>query len=543
MSTTTVSYSATAAEVQLRELRRQEEQARAARRRRLGAAQETIAAHERVYAQLVDYLDNCRPSLPDLAFSLPSLPFAPSGDDPAAFEQYAATLASLLSQYGRQVTQAISNAEIALERRKQLAAAWQEIRANSDEIAALNQTCTALAKQLGRSHQAKTKKALPASASLEEAQSYLAKLRPLRGELQAQYGELQQLAQKWHEIERITAQSHAFRNDATVYAQRLGEAFIADTLQAPSKTAGLQEIQQFHDRLQANFSALQAQRNSLANRVRSRDRAAELTGDKIDAVSGSQRQTEFEAQQTATARAQAEQCISQALAAAQLQLTDLPSALQIQAAFAVEQAARYDTGRQVVDAINRFRVRSDNIVKAQQLLTQAPEYTDGTTAEMTERWNNLTNRLQSVICGHDEWTNSLELEHRQIHADCALAMRSAYAKAKVMADFSEVGFRFADGEDDLLIMNLSEYPEYDLVIEEQKDKEGGYMLKIELVADPELVDTSRDGAVTQSVCDKLQGVRTHTKAVASEVHVVERKPTVTRKRRPARKRQARKVQM
>jgi hypothetical protein len=500
MSTTTVSYSATAYEVSLRDLRRKEEKARAAARRkeekerealrcmeerareikrrqeaealaelhrRLVAAQQSITTQEARYTKLVELLDEKRSRLPDLAFFAPPLPSAPTGQDPALFESHAAKLTQLLNTLEPQANTAISTAEVALERRKKLAATWMEIHSTVAEIAARKQACMALADQLHENFvvsQAVT--SLHESATLDEAQAYL---------------------------------------------------------------KGLHEI----------LKSLQDQHNGFKTLAQNRATARSLRGDEVRAASSEQRLTEYEMRNAHEKMESAKLTINNAVNKARFSdITELPMALQLHATFAIEQAAVTDACPQISDLINRHRVRLDNMEKAEKLLSHPPQYADDSTGAMEIRWRILINRLQAVTCGLDEWSNSLELEHGQIQADCACAMQRAYLKSNFIEEMIDSNLQVSTDGDDLILMDLADYPGY-FIEGKEEFTDDGYLIVTELKKELS-VNGDHDAAVTEAVCKKMQEIAQSNDAkVNSGVEVLERKPEVTRSKRPVRTQRAR----
>ncbi len=498
MSTTTVSYSAIAYEVSLRELRRKEERARAAARRkeaeerealrrkeerareikrrqeaealaelhrRLVAAQQSITTQEARYTKLVELLDEKRSRLPDLAFFAPPLPSVPIGQDPSLFENHAAELTQLLNTLEPQASSAISVAEVALEYRKKLASTWMEIHSMVAEIAARKQACTVLADQLHENFVvSKAVASLHQSATLEEAQAHL---------------------------------------------------------------KGLHEL----------LKSLQDQHNGFKTLAQNRETARSLRGDEVRAASSEQRLTEYEMKNAHEKMERAKLTINNAVNKARFSgMAELPMALQLQATFAIEQAAVTDACPQISDLINRHRVRLDNIEKAEKLLSNPPKDADDSTGLMEIRWRNLVARLQAVTCGLDDWSNSLELEHGQIQDDCAGAMQRAYAKSNFIEAAIDSDFQVSTDGDDLILMDLTDYPGYFVEVKKELTDDG-YLTVAELKKELS-VNGDHDAAVTEAVCKKMQEIaQSNDTKVNSGVEVLERKPEVTRSKRPVRTQQ------
>lgn len=532
MSTTTYSYSAVSEEVTLRQLREKEEQARKALRRRLGAAQKNVAAQEKRYEKLLAKFDGTRAQLPDLTYTLPSLPSAPAGNDPAAFERHAKTLADLIKRYEQEGQKAINDAEIALERRRQLAATWTEIHAVEAEIVVRNQVCATLAQGFGTRFVATSPKALHKTATLEQAQAHLQNIRATLADLQTHHKTLQQLAETHQGIRDAEAKIEPYRADCLVLAQHLNEQVNIRMLQPLNKSASLVDAQAYLQTIQTYLSELQAQHSSLSSRVQSRERAQALSGNVVAAVSASARQAAWETEKNREAREKTKRNIEAALIAAKLDMAELPQALQLQAATVLE-TPEADAGKQVADQINRHRVRLDKIATAEQMLAEPPQYADDSTGAMNTRWTNLVKRLEAVICGWDEFSASLELEHRQIQEDCARAMQRAYGKAHFFEVAADSELSLSDGEDGLVLMDLDGFPGY-YVKSENIQVDDGYVTEMQLLADPDVVgNASLDQAATKVACDRLQAMANRPgSSVATEVREKERKPEVTRKRRP-----------
>jgi hypothetical protein len=217
-------------------------------------------------------------------------------------------------------------------------------------------------------------------------------------------------------------------------------------------------------------------------------------------------------------------------------MAELPMALQLQATFAIEQAAVTNASPQVAALINRHRVRLDNIAKAEKLLSNPPKYADNSTGAMEIRWRNLINRLQAVTCGLDEWIGSLELEYHQIQKDCACAMQRAYAKANFIAAAIDSDFQISTDGDDLILMDLTDYPGYFVEVEKELTDDG--YLTVAKLKKEFSVNSDHDAVVTEVVCKKMQEMaQSNDTKVDSGIEVLERKPEVTRARRPTRTQQ------
>lgn len=459
MSTTTVSYSSTTQAVSLEDLRLQEQQAREATLRRLGAAKNTIQAlHER-YKKLVTQLDARRRHLPDLDYVVPVLANPPSSEDPADFEQFGRNLEKLLENYEQQAQTAIEHAGLQLERRKQLAAAWQQIHDITAEIAVRNQACKVLAKQLNEQFQASTAAILDKTATLADAQIHL--------------------------------------------------KLIGGVL----------------------FN-LKTQHDSLSTRLNTLKIARSLAGDMVTAVSSTARMTAYEGEQLRKAQSEIKTATQAALTASHLAYEQLPTALQLRIEFESE-FPQSDSGRQLADQIQRHRTRLDNICNAERMIATPPRYADDSTGTMASRWSNLVQRLQAVVCGFDEFSSSLELEFGQIDEDCQRAISRAYAKANFLAAAADKNFEVADGDNGLILMDLTDYPGYSIEVENQQDEQGFFAV-MRLVADPDIAgNVADDSAVTEAACRKIQALANESDTgIVSEVRELERKATVTRKRRP-----------
>jgi hypothetical protein len=498
MSTTTVSYSSTANEVSLRELRRKEEKSRVAARRkeekehedlrrkeerareiqrrqeaealaelrrRLSAAQQSITTQEARYTKLVELLDEKRSRLPDLMFFLPPLLSAPTGQNPAFFESHATELTQMLNTLEPQANTAINAAEVTLERRKKLAATWMEIHSTVAEIAARNKACTTLADQLNKGFiVSNAASSLHKTATLEEAQAHLKSL---------------------HQI----------------------------------------------------LKNLQDQHKSFKTLAKNREIAHSLRGNEVQAASSEQRLTEYEMRNAHEKMESVKLTINNAVTKASFSgMAELPMALQLQATFAIEQAAVTNACPQVAVLINRHRVRLDNIAKAEKLLSNPPKYADDTTGKMEIRWRYLINRLQAVTCGLDEWSGSLELEYHQIQKDCACAMQRAYAKANFIAAAIDSDFQISTDGDDLILMDLTDYPGYFVEVEKELTDDG--YLTVAKLKKEFSVNGDHDAVVTGVVCKKMQEMaQSNDTKVDSGIEVLERKPEVTRAKRPTSTRQ------
>jgi hypothetical protein len=345
------------------------------------------------------------------------------------------------------------------------------------------------------------------------------------------------LASAWTEVHN-TLSEIAVRNRAcTALASQLHEPFDAVTSKRPDETATLEEAQAALQSLRGILDRLQEQQISLERRVQVRKTVRSLSGSSlVRAVSAVERLDAWDAKKASEAKARAKRTVNEAMALAKINMEDLPIALQLQATLAIEQAHLTDSSRQVADLINRHRVRLNAIEMAERMLANPPQYTDDTTGAMENRWRNLVRCLESVICGLDDWSNSLEFEYRQVQEDCTRAMQRAYAKANFIDAAVDSGFQvFGDG-DDLVLMDLEGFPGYYIEVRNEPTDEG-YAAVTELKADHS-VSGARDAEVTETVCKKLQAMaHSPDTKVNSGVEVLERKPVVTRARRPASTRQ------
>lgn len=532
MSTTTMSYNTILDDVNLDELRRKEELARKALRKRTGEAQNAIAFQESRYTQQVQKLDKFRCELPDLIYVPPRLPTPPSGQDPNALEAYCSVLSNINDVFEKEVQQAVRAAQIILERRRQLAAAWQQIHAAQDEINVRNQSCEVFANQFGRKFTRISSGTLPSAAPLEEALAFRDAINIQLDSLRIEHAALEKLNNTWTEINATNTRINNIKTYCANAAEKLNQVVNIEVPVAPNKTATLHEIEQYLMNLKSILNNLQSRQIQLRQQMESRGRARELSGTDVAAITANESLEAWGAKRKSEARLSALRTLDKALAAAELKIEELPVALQLQVTIAIDQALICDSSRQMADLINRHRVRIDALRKAEKMLAEPPQYADDRTGEMSARWQILTSRLQAVIFGHDHYSDSLEKEYCQIQRDYVNAMKSAYSRANFYEAAVDSGFNITEGENDLVLMDLESYPDY-RVEAKQHVTEQGYAVIAQLKVDPS-VGGDHDAEVTELVCQKMQAMAsTSDKKINSGFKVHERKETVTRAKRPA----------
>lgn len=455
MSKGKIGYSVTTTKQSLEETRRREAEALS---RRLGIVASAVAAQQGRYSQLVGRLDEARARLPDLAFSAPTLPSAPAGDDLPAREAYFAELTQWVGRLEREAEAAITAATIALQRRQALARTWSELHDGAAELHARNAVCRDVSQEL---HTA---------AALEEPA-------------------------------------------------------------LPERDATLEDAQAALQRLKAQLARCQVQQIALERRRQARQTAGTLTGRGVRATAAGQRLDDWTYERAATARTEAQRAVTAALERARLTVDALPAALQLQVQKAIDQAPGHDHTLRVTDLIARHRVRLDGIAHAHRLLAAPPAYTEH---ELSKRWQNLVRRLEAVVCGHEDFSNTLALEHSQVHADATRAVQRAYAKAAFLDAGTEAGFQIIEN-DDLILMDLEQFPGYWVEVQQEPCADG-YATLVQLKAEP-LADPANDAAVMDSICHKLQAMANPGDApVESAVKVIEHAAVLPRSNRPARPR-------
>lgn len=180
MSTTTVSVRSIARDIEIKELRRREAEAREANRRRIGVAHQTIAMQESHFQSAVARLDAAASRLPDLELSAPNLP-ALSGDianNPARLEAYASQLTAEVAQFERRLNAAIAEAERQLARRIAKAAAWRSAANLEQQLDLRTQASLEIAIRLKEGVTFASSPEKPhAEAELEEVEAYVTALR------------------------------------------------------------------------------------------------------------------------------------------------------------------------------------------------------------------------------------------------------------------------------------------------------------------------------------------------------------------------------
>lgn len=457
MSSIAVTSSTTTTSISVEELRRRQEAEREAQRQLISIATSHIKEQQKMYARIVNVLDDARARLPDLVFVAPALPGMPSANEAAIVQAYAEELTRFVARVEHDGRAAIAAAEQAQQYRQQLAKAWNDVHDIVAEITVRNQHCITLAGRL---------------------------------------------------------REHIDLTDPT----------------CPAKSATLEEVQAALYDLQATVKNRRTQQASLEQRLRTRQATLELSGSRVQAVSAASQVQQWTEKKNAAAKKRAEEEIARALTTAGLTMETVPPAVQLQARLAIEQAQESSRTLQLSDLIHRHRVRRDGIERAKQLLANPPSYFDEMHSGMQDRWRRLVGVLESIECGLDEWHSSVELEYRQISEDCKHALQRAYARASFYEAAAAAGFQIDVTGDDLVLMDLDEFPGYRVEVREIENDDG-YVTVAELMADPG-VDSQNDAAVTKTVCEKLQSMTQCTDyRVKSDMEVVEKKPVIARAKR------------
>lgn len=485
MSTTTVSFHATAQDVKLEELRWAEEAAREAARlaaareaekrrieesirQRMHAANRLIASTEARYRALLLRLDEAAGRLPDLILAAPQLPHLDSetAGDLLPLEAYAHGLTSQVNAFERRLDEGIAAAEHRLRRRLAKAAAWREI--------------VDLQAQLDLRHR----------ANLD-------------------------------------------------IATGLNERLDAAGLPPPAADAELEAVETHVGALRRALDAAATTNRALKARQAAQRRAADLAGTARDAGNAEDRVQRFEAAVLDAVRRRIEDRIAAALDRTGQQLADLSDATRMLIEGALTNAGGPDQGERVTRLILSEKERRDGIARALSFITRPPDLSQGDPA-LIRRWTNLLGQFQRVAGGLDAFSPSLEREHQDIAAAADRQRNAAFSKASWIRAMAEQGFEVVqrDDGDGLILVDLDN-PDIWLEATEVAPKDGttdGFGAVLEMRTDGASA-ASHEVAATD-ICARLARVAAPRPNITSVAEVVERDSRVPRARRPTKARHA-----
>ena len=340
-----------------------------------------------------------------------------------------------------------------------------------------------------------------------------------------------QLARAWSAINDTLATLKVLDANCRDIAAQLGESFSRSLPTAPATGCTLEQARAALASIEQDFAQWVSVQQTLQERLKVRRLASRLSGEAVSATTAGQVLEDWHQQRATIARQNARERLESALVALGLSREELPSALRDQVDSAVVSAGTMDYSLRVVDLIHRHGARLAGAAHATRLLACTPEYLEDGSGALGERWHNLVARLEAVLCGHAEWSESLAAEHRQIHEDRKQALQKAYAKAAFIESLAATGVHLVADDGELAVMDIVQYDGYYL---EQRTvaMDDGYAVVMELKKDGFASD-ELDEQVTEEVCRRLAGAAAPRDAgIRSGMEVIERKKRVTRARRP-----------
>lgn len=317
-------------------------------------------------------------------------------------------------------------------------------------------------------------------------------------------------------------------------AQSLGKpAEVVRTPARPDREADLEEIRAYVSALCKQRDALDRERYELSARAASRQCAAELAGETVLTQSAEQALARHEAECKEQARTALAAHRDAGLERVGLNLSELPGTACHLIEVALAQAHRMDQGDRVTRWIVHEHQRRTSVEQALALLQSTPNLVHEDKA-LAWRWINLTAQLQHIASGLGDFSPMIEREYRQICDDARRWVNSEFTKVDWAQNMREQGFEALEREDGqgLVVVDLENLDVW-LEVEELETEHGGYAALLELKTDDRA--STGEAAVTDSICSRLARVAgASADHVAAETEVIERKPSITRGRRPAR---------
>jgi hypothetical protein len=277
---------------------------------------------------------------------------------------------------------------------------------------------------------------------------------------------------------------------------------------------------------------------SFGDRMESRRRATALAGTKVQTQSADAVHTRFETERVASAQRALRTRLDAALSSAEMRLEELPEGLRALIDDALAQAHIQDQGERLTRWIARQQQRRDDVARALSLMQQAPDLVHDDPA-LSQRWSSLLAQLQRVAGGLDDFTPSLGHEYVQLCTDAQRLLNTAFTKADWIEAMIEQGFEIFEREDGegLVVVDL-DHPETWLEATELEAQQGGFATVLELKTDAALASVD-EAVATSDICAKLARAAGAARPdVATAAEVIERKPRITRGRRPAKARKA-----
>jgi len=342
------------------------------------------------------------------------------------------------------------------------------------------------------------------------------------------------LAAAWRVAGDLERQGEALVQISQEAADRLRESLMAAPPPArPGADAELETVERYLSTLNGWVEALRRQQASLKARIAAGERAAALSGPQVQARGAGEAHDRHTAERLAAAQARVRAHLETTLAAASLRLAELPAGLRTLIEDALAQAQRQDPGERITRWIARERQSREGIGRALTMLGAAPDLAHED-ERLAARWTSLVARLQRIAGGLEPFTPDVEREYRQIQADSQRLVNTAFTRADWVKAMSDQGFEILERQDGpgLVVIDLDQ-PDIWLEATPFEAEEGGFAAQLELKSDATM--STDDARVTDAVCAKLARVAgAGTAEVQVEAEVIERKPRITRARRPAR---------
>lgn len=349
----------------------------------------------------------------------------------------------------------------------------------------------------------------------------------------------QATAAAWHASQDAEAQWRMNHQALIELGQRLGQAMRTEALpERPSRTAELEVVENHVARMMSAISRQSLALAALRAQARNLARAGKMAGTAVTGVrSGEQALAEFGEEAVAAARARFEHSLQIALSTHALRGDELPPGVKRLVEGARQSAAERDWSIPLSDWMARESARRRDTAKARMMLSSPPE---GALEDsgLTQRWHQLTPRLQAVMAGHEPMTGDLEGEYAQLGRDAQRTLNYRLSRAACLARLAREGMEVVEREDGegLVVIDLSR-PETWLEVQEYEGENGEFAATFVLKTDaPE--GSFDEEAQTASVCERLGKVTEGSDKVRSNSEVVERKSRITRDRKPALKARA-----
>lgn len=350
----------------------------------------------------------------------------------------------------------------------------------------------------------------------------------------------QATAAAWRTSHDIEAQWRQNQQALTELAQRLGQQPRTEAHpQRPAQDAELEQVQTHVARLQTAVSRQEATLTALRSEARTLARASENAGGAVTGTrSGAQALVEHQAKADAQALARFEASLQQAMAASAVRSEDLPPVVMRLVDGARQMATDKDWSVTLTDWMAHQAARRRDTARALMMLSSPPEGALEDSA-LTQRWQQLTPRLQAAMAGHETLSSDIEAEFAQLGRDAQRQLNYRLSRAACFARLAREGMQVVERDDGegLVVIDLS-CPETWLEVQEFEGENGEFAATFVLKTDA-AEGSLNEEAQTASVCERLGKANGQgTDKVRSESEVVERKRRITRAIKPVLKSRA-----